>query len=182
MTNNSEAPHPYDPVEIDLRKPLLAAVLAWLWPGAGHLYQRRYGKGALLMVCILITYFFGLAIAEGHVVFVRLQQPHPHYSFLGQIGVGLPAMPAVVQKMFQDTGSGPLFGSQVMAPPRGEVSINQHDELASWHETLGFAFELGTLFTTVAGLLNILAIYDAYAGPVFTIPGAKHGASPPPSD
>ena len=64
MTNDSEAPHPYDPVEIDLRNPLLAAVLAWLWPGAGHLYQRRYGKGALLMVCILITYFFGFRHLE----------------------------------------------------------------------------------------------------------------------
>ena len=182
MTNDLEGSSPYDPVEIELRNPKLAAVLAWLWPGAGHLYQRRYGKAGLLMVCILITYFFGLAIAEGHVVFMRLKQPHPHYSFLGQIGVGLPAMPAVVQKVFQDKNWNPLFGSRVMAPPQGEVSLDEHDELASWHEKLGFAFELGTLFTTVAGLLNILAIYDAYAGPVFTVPGEKPGGSPPPSE
>jgi len=179
MSDEAEFPSRYAPVDVDLRNPILAAMLAWLWPGAGHLYQRRFGKGALFMVCVLTTYFFGLTIAEGHVVFVRLKQPHPHYSFLGQIGVGLPAMPAVAQKVAKDMGWGPLFGG-VMAPPSGKVSIDQHDELASWHEKLGFAFELGVLFTTIAGLLNVLAIFDAYAGPVFTVPGAQpgHQASP----
>lgn len=47
-------------LEIDLRDPSLSALLAWLWPGAGHLYQRRTGKGLLFMICILATYFFGL--------------------------------------------------------------------------------------------------------------------------
>ena len=51
-------------IEIDLRNPVLAAVLAWVWPGLGHLYQRRYGKGVLYMVCILSTWFFGLALGE----------------------------------------------------------------------------------------------------------------------
>ena len=27
--------------------------------------------------------------------------------------------------------------------------------------------EIGTIYTTVAGLLNILAIYDAYEGPAY---------------
>jgi len=30
---------------------------------------------------------------------------------------------------------------------------------------LGKLVEIGTIYTTVAGLLNILAIYDAYEGP-----------------
>ena len=30
-----------------------------------------------------------------------------------------------------------------------------------------YTFELGTAFTMIAGLLNILAIYDAWGGPVF---------------
>ena len=56
-----------DGIEIDLRDPLIAGVLAWLWPGAGHLYQRRYAKGMLFMVCILGTFFFGLVLGEGKV-------------------------------------------------------------------------------------------------------------------
>ena len=53
-----------DGIEIDLRDPLVAGVLAWLWPGAGHLYQRRYAKGMLFMVCILGTFFFGLVLGK----------------------------------------------------------------------------------------------------------------------
>jgi hypothetical protein len=34
-----------EPVSIDLRDPWLAAFLAWLVPGLGHMYQRRWGKG-----------------------------------------------------------------------------------------------------------------------------------------
>ena len=51
-------------LEIDLRDPWLAGLLAWLVPGAGHLYQRRTGKGLLFMICILSTYFFGLALGD----------------------------------------------------------------------------------------------------------------------
>jgi hypothetical protein len=32
--------------------------------------------------------------------------------------------------------------------------------------SLNRRFDLGTVYTVIAGLLNILAIYDAFAGPV----------------
>ncbi len=32
-------------IEVDLRNPVVAALWAWIWPGAGHIYQRRYVKG-----------------------------------------------------------------------------------------------------------------------------------------
>ena len=97
-----------DGIEIDLRDPLIAGVLAWLWPGAGHLYQRRYAKGMLFMVCILGTFFFGLVLGEGKVVYASQfrdsSQAYPgwqgklsRWPFAMQIGVGLPAMPAVAQ-------------------------------------------------------------------------------------
>jgi hypothetical protein len=44
-------------LEIDLKNPGWAALLAWLWPGAGHLYQGRTAKGLLFMICILSTFF-----------------------------------------------------------------------------------------------------------------------------
>ena len=37
--------------------------------------------------------------------------------------------------------------------------------MAIWHEELEHRFEIGTLYTVVAGLLNLLAVYDAFAGP-----------------
>ena len=40
---------------------------------------------------------------------------------------------------------------------------------------MGPFFELGTVYTLIAGLLNILAIYDAWGGPV----GAVAQTMPP---
>ncbi len=41
------------------------------------------------------------------------------------------------------------------------------------HRQLHRYFELGTVYTMIAGLLNILAIYDAWGGPVFSEPAKK---------
>ena len=173
------AADPYAPVEVDLKNPWLAALWAWLWPGAGHLYQGRYAKGILFMVCILVTYFWGLALGGGHVVYASFKKPDVRYPFLCQIGVGLPAMPALVQRYRQTDGRDPLFGG-FMAPPEQPVWEQRYDQLARWHSETGFYFELGTLYTMIAGLLNFLAVYDAHSGPVFTVPERKRDQ--PPSD
>ena len=172
MSHDNSATSRFDPVEVDLKNPAWAALLAWLWPGAGHLYQRRYGKALLFMVCILVTYFWGLAMGEGHVVYASLRKHDMRYPYLLQVGVGLPAMPAMVQAYLAQDG-GTLFGSSFMAPPDQPIDEQTHDEKATWHEQLGFYFELGTLFTMVAGLLNLLVVYDAYAGPAFALPESQ---------
>ena len=51
-------------LEIDLRRPGIAALCAWLVPGAGHIYQGRIGKGLLFAVCILGTYGAGFVIGK----------------------------------------------------------------------------------------------------------------------
>lgn len=175
-----ESSDPYAPVEVDLKNPWLAALWAWLWPGAGHLYQGRYSKGLLFMVFILVTYFWGLAIGDGHVVYASFKKSDIRYPYICQVGVGLPALPALVQRHRVMNGKEPLFGSDIMAPPRQPVIEHDHDQLAQWHADSGFYFELGTLYTMVAGLLNVLAIYDAHSGPVFTVPEKKRDK--PPSD
>ena len=70
-----------------------------------------------------------------------------------------------------------------MAPPtevRDQIQPGQQpDELSQWHTDTGWRFEMGTLFTMVAGLLNVLAIYDAFAGPVFAKPEEQQDRPPP---
>jgi hypothetical protein len=155
-----------DVIEIDLRNPGVAAFWAWLWPGAGHLYQRRYAKGALFMTCILATWFYGLALGDGRVVYASFQKPIPRWHYICQVGVGLPALPAIVQnrRVYGSPPREPLWGGW-MAPP-----ANHELTLADWHRTLTYRFEMGTLFTMVAGLLNVLVIYDAFAGPLIPAP------------
>jgi len=165
-------------LQIDLRNPGTAALLAWLWPGAGHLYQRRYAKAVLFMVCILGTYFFGLALGEGKVVYAAWNQFDRRWQYPLQLGVGLPAMPALVQSFVVRRGGEPLLGG-LMRPPNPPQHPADPGELAAWQHRLNIRFELGTLYTMVAGLLNILAIWDAYGGPVISEPGKERD---PPED
>ena len=163
-------------LEIDLRDPAVAGVLAWLWPGLGHFYQRRRAKGMLFMVCILGIYFFGLTLGEGKVVYANWNQEEHRWQYALQLGVGLPAAPAIVQAIAVKRRDGKPIGGYVMAPPRSSLHVNPREAeavantLPEWHKRLNIRFELGTLYTMVAGLLNILAIYDAIAGPALSEP------------
>jgi hypothetical protein len=161
-----------DEIQIDLRQPGVAALWAWLWPGAGHIYQRRYGKGILYMACILGTWFFGLGMANGHCVYMKFERGPEKFRwhYLLQMGIGLPAMPAIVQAARVNSGKLPWGGPNGWMAPPGEVSSGQFDRLALWHAETTRFFDIGTVYTVVAGLLNLLVIYDAYAGPVIAQP------------
>ncbi len=67
---------------IDLRDPWLAAFLAWLVPGLGHFYQRRWGKGGLFFTCILATFFYGLWLGGGRVVYASFRDADAHLTTL----------------------------------------------------------------------------------------------------
>ncbi len=159
-------------------------------PGAGHLYQGRTGKGLLYLVCILGTFFYGLYLGDGKVVYFSWRPNDTRWAYFCQVGVGLAALPALIQADRAQSGRGPLFGLDVMAPPKSGdpwkrseyddatkareqpdsgVDLEKYespDELAWWNKSLHRYFELGTVYTMIAGLLNVLAIYDAFAGPV----------------
>ena len=65
-----------------------------------------------------------------------------------------------------------------MVPPRerGAHGPNKlQPTLHDLHRVLNRYFELAWVFTTIAGLLNVLVIYDAWAGPMTTTPGGKKG-------
>ena len=178
MSENEVQDPRHAPVPVKLRNPWFAALLAWLVPGAGHLYQGRYAKGILFMVCVLSTYFFGFALGDGRVVYASFTKPDIRYAYLCQVGVGLPALPAVVQYQRVRKDRAPLWGG-FMAPPGVVNESTGDDRLSQWHADLKGFFEIATLYTMVAGLLNMLAIYDAFAGPVFPQPEEKQKRGPP---
>lgn len=180
-------------VQVELKNRNLAALFAWLLPGAGHVYQGRYVKGALLGVTILVTFFVGLSLGSGRVVYASNDENDWRWHYYVQAMVGAPAFPAIIQAMHMSTGADPLWvmaerypadtatpfdritadsdyeGNTLkdgfMAPPAGPVDPNHLDVLGKWHEELQHNFDIGTLYTFIAGLLNLLAVYDAYAGP-----------------
>jgi hypothetical protein len=176
MTATSESVIEVDDRLIDLRNRPLAALLAWLVPGGGHFYQRRHAKGTLYLICILTLWIIGFSIGGFHVVYAS-QYPGDHrWHYYLQVGAGAIALPALVQtKRINDytperTGVTsddyePLWGG-FMAPPHRPVSEEKADEVSAWYARHGAGYEMGTWYTMIAGLLNILIIYDAYAGPL----------------
>ena len=149
---------------VSLRNPLKAAFLAWLIPGLGHFYQGRTGKGILYAVCILGLYAAGMVMGEGQIVYWRWVNPISNPEkfclyYIGQFFVGLPALPALIQSTLSRYGHDPILAG-FMAEPSQLV-------LNGLQAKLGKLVEIGTIYTTVAGLLNILAIYDAYEGPAY---------------
>jgi hypothetical protein len=164
-----------EPLVIELKQPWLAALLAWALPGLGHLYQGRTAKGLLFFACIVGTFVYGMYIGGGKVVYASMPGQDPwRWQYYCQAGIGLPAMPALIQRSRAMSGQPPLWGG-LMAPPSSErtplvddsgKTTTQPNELAAWIVAMHPRHELGTVFTVIAGLLNLLVICDAYAGPL----------------
>ncbi|TXT38043.1 MAG: hypothetical protein FD138_487 [Planctomycetota bacterium] len=99
---------------LNLKNPNVAAVLAFLIPGAGHWYQGRCFKAAIYSVCILSTFFWGQAMAEWKGVYFRWQDLEGRTRFrtkdrtigyLSQVLVGLPSLPALIQWQRYSSGN-----------------------------------------------------------------------------
>jgi len=253
---------------IQLKNPWTAAILAFLLPGAGHLYQRRTFKGCLYMVCILGAWLYGMQMGNWRAVYARTfsdthssGQGRLAWGYIAQFGVGLPALPAYVQsrRFYHVENLAPLnletplenqsctgiwrdLGANALAPVAGQITIDidgigsfngtqegtelalilggfdmQNGQIAvdprigseatrtmecrvvdpdsnlttgkllisiprsflNWFEVpptehalgelhrMGKIFDLAQVFTWIAGLLNVLVIWDAFEGPAY---------------
>jgi len=158
-----------DDCEINLKNRYFAAVLAFLVPGAGHFYQGRRNKAYLFAVCILSLFFLGLFVGQGRVVYAAWNPEEYRIQFPAQMCVGVPAFPAAIQGWIHRDDAKNGFVPQVEKKwswSRFMAAPADGKELSDWHLSSSAGFELGTLYTAVAGLLNLLAIFDAYAGPM----------------
>ena len=161
------------PPPIQLKDPAMAGFLAWLVPGLGHFYQGRYAKGAIFAVSIWGIFLYGIYLGSsrevgiGRVVYCSFRSADLRLYYFCQAGAGLPALPAIIQAIRANNGRAPLLASKFEAPPRDDAELN------ALNFNLGRDFELGTLYTSIAGLLNLLAAYDACCGPIIAPPGKK---------
>lgn len=150
---------------ISLKSPVLAATLGWLVPGLGHLYQGRIAKGLLYAICILGLFCYGAKIGEWKIVYTRMDSEEWRWPYLAQVWTGLIALPALAQN--------PPFLKD--PPMRGLVQATLKDfqapptdaQLDDLHFRVGKTLDIALVYTMVAGLLNLLAMYDALLGPAF---------------
>jgi hypothetical protein len=118
-----------EPADVTMMS-VVAPAVAWLIPGAGHLVQKRWGRGLLLMVSIVAMFVIGLAM-QGRVYKPNGGDILDMLGFVGNIGAG--GLYIVTRAM--DWGQGAIA-----------------------HATADY----GTKYLIVAGLLNFIAVADAY--------------------
>jgi hypothetical protein len=185
-------PRPSDPV---------AAFLSYLIPGLGQIYQGRTAKGIVFCLCVYGLFFYGMYVGSGSVtvngttytipsnVFLpdTAEQNNPlnlprlaanlynRPQFLGQFWVGIAAWPAILQYVNaernadRDVAEGWLGNFE--RPPSAEA-------LNALHTSRDKLIDLGWVYTVIAGVLNILIIYDALAGPAFPQSAREPEATP----
>src|SRR4051812_42279215 len=86
---------------------MAAAILSYVIPGLGQIYQGRYGKGLLFMVSLLGMFFLGQAMGGWQNVYVQKQPGgqgrlnlitiFSRWHYAGQFWIGAAAWPALWQ-------------------------------------------------------------------------------------
>jgi uncharacterized protein DUF6677 len=109
---------------------VVAPALGWLVPGAGHLIQKRWIRGLLLMGSVVTMFVLGL-LMQGRVYKPNGGDILDILGFVGDIGAG-----------------GLYIVTRAMDWGQGAIS----------HATADY----GTKYLIVAGLLNFIAVADAY--------------------
>jgi hypothetical protein len=74
----------------DVSRTVTAGLLAWVWPGLGHLYLGRRGKGLVLMGSILALFVLGVAMDSRLQLHLGLEDPLALLFSAAQMGVGAP--------------------------------------------------------------------------------------------
>jgi hypothetical protein len=172
----------------------LAGLLSFMIPGLGQIYQGRLGKGVLFFVCIYALFFYGMALGDWKNVYI----PHTFHTagppdipvihdspvltdlfnrlqYLGQFWAGAVAWPAILQYKWYDEANHeaqdknpPLHGFE-RQPPENKNRETGEDGLNELQTKGDKTWDLAWVYTVIAGVLNILVIYDAYAGPAFHV-------------
>lgn len=109
---------------------VLAPAIGWLIPGAGHMIQKRWIRGALLFISIASLFLLGLAM-QGRIYKANGGDILDILGFVGNVGAGA----LYIITLVQDWGQGAIAFATA---------------------------DYGTKFMIVAGLLNFIAVADAY--------------------
>ena len=134
-----------------------AALLGWLLPGLGHFVIGQRRRGIVIGVTISLLWLSGLLIGGVNVI----DRHRSGIMFGGQI---LVAPGVVVDFMMKNH-----FKRERLIQPDGSLGsyakgkreqIPQPDRPHSYEPSYGRVHEHGMLYTSLAGLLNLLAMVD----------------------
>lgn len=155
-------------------------------PGLGQIVQGRIVKGLLFFVCLNFLFFFGQYLGSWRIVYIPENPPAPmggqeshnkvletlsrRAPFFAQFWIGVAAWPAIIQHYADNPleKEHPWLGTYQRRPSEQELNnlIRNSDK----------GPDLGWVYTMIAGVLNLLVIYDALAGPAITMASSKQSA------
>jgi hypothetical protein len=113
-----------------------ACLLAWLLPGAGHLYLRRAGKGLLFMGTLGALFLLGVAMDAG-------LKPH----------LGFDDLLALLRSLAQMCLGGPYFLARALGFDAGVVTSVSYEYGTTFTEVAG-----------LLNVLVVLDAYDTATG------------------
>jgi TM2 domain-containing membrane protein YozV len=178
------------------RYSVIAGVLSYLIPGLGQICQGRVSKGVFFMAVLLGLFFAGQALGDWRNVYLpNAQGPDAifdtnpwripgvarpfgnvlrhRWQYAGQFWIGVAAWPAIWQyynlpvpaeatnKFWHDFQRGPSY-----LRDRGDY-FNDEENLRQYIRARDKTPDVAWVYTVIAGVLNILVIYDAFAGPAY---------------
>lgn len=129
MANSTTDKSKIAPAEVSFMS-VLAPAVAWLVPGGGHMIQKRWIRGLLLLVSIVTLFLLGLAM-QGRIYKANGGDILDILGFIGDVGAG----GLYILSLMNDWGQGAIAFATA---------------------------DYGTKFMIVAGLLNFIAVADAY--------------------
>lgn len=156
--------------------PPVIAIAAWLIPGAGYLLLGQKTRGVTIGITIIVLFILGVLIGGIRVVDV------PGYTTLGEKKIltvqetdgkvgPMPRVWALRAQPLQTVFEKPWYVGQVLTGPiclaASYVSIkvaapdNLGAAVSNTPPSHARVWEIGTLYTAVAGMLNLMAIIDS---------------------
>jgi hypothetical protein len=130
MANSTTEKTKVAPAEPMSLMAVVAPAVGWLIPGAGHIIQKRWIRGGLLLISIASLFLLGLAM-QGRIYKANGGDILDMLGFIGDVGAG----GFYIITMAMDWGQGAIAFATA---------------------------DYGTKFMIVAGLLNFIAVADAY--------------------
>lgn len=118
---------------------VLAFLLGWLLPGAGHLLVGEKTRGTIFLIAIALTFWAGVAIGGVKNTVNREQRS---MWFIGQICAGGHTLAAMTWSRYVQ--------AETAQPLRSTIAY-------------GRAEEVSVVYTAISGMLNILILVDLSA-------------------
>jgi hypothetical protein len=120
--------------------PMAVALMGWIIPGGGYLLLKQRARGYTIGITILTMFIFGLLIG----------------------GIRVATAPEIMSgsgTVLNQIGQKPWYIAQVLNGPVCMISSALAEKTRV--ESHAHSAEIGTLYTAIAGMLNLLAIIDS---------------------